>query len=181
MTELAIVAYPSLDDADRSWIESIRAQHDPQASRIEAHFTLVFPVDVSPGPVAAHTSLVVKLARPISFAVRHARAVGNAVGGGGQVFLVADEGYDEIVKLHDRLYEGLLRPYLRKDVPFVPHLTVAANPDFPWCEGFAEDVNVAQRIVRGALRSIELVDVGTTRVRSVMTFRFGGLKSIHLE
>ena len=42
---LAIVAYPSLDETDRQWIESFRATHDPQSPRIDVHFTLVFPVE----------------------------------------------------------------------------------------------------------------------------------------
>ena len=151
MNELAIVAYPNLDDADREWIESIRARHDPQASRIKVHFTLVFPVDLPPTSVAAHTSEVVNLARPISFVMRHAVAVYDTARGGGYVFLEADEGRDEIVELHDRLYEGLLRSYLHESVPFLPHLTLAANSDFQWCEGFAREVNAAQRIVRGEL------------------------------
>src|SRR5262245_9769362 len=28
---LAAIAYPTLDDADRGWVESFRAPHDPQA------------------------------------------------------------------------------------------------------------------------------------------------------
>jgi 2'-5' RNA ligase len=179
MTKLAIVAYPSLDDADRAWIESIRARHDPQASRIKAHFTLVFPVKLPPAPVAAHTSVVVNLARPILFAVRRAVAVCDTVSGGGHVILMAEEGHDKIVELHDRLYEGVLRPFLREDITFMPHMTVAVNPDFQWCEGFAEEVNAAQRTVRGTLRSIELVEVGMARVRPVKTFRLGCLKSAH--
>jgi 2'-5' RNA ligase len=35
---LAIVAYPSLDETDRHWIESFRATHDPQSPRIDVHF-----------------------------------------------------------------------------------------------------------------------------------------------
>ena len=45
---LAVVAYPSVDETDRQWIESFRAPHDPQHSRIDVHFTLIFPVEISP-------------------------------------------------------------------------------------------------------------------------------------
>ena len=45
--KLAIVAYPSLDEADRQWIESFRTTHDPQRVRIGVHFTLVFPVEAT--------------------------------------------------------------------------------------------------------------------------------------
>src|SRR5215207_702145 len=49
---LAIVAYPSLDETDRHWIESFRAKHDPQSPRIDVHFTMVFPA-ASPDSDAA--------------------------------------------------------------------------------------------------------------------------------
>lgn len=179
MTKLAIVAYPILDHADREWIESIRTRHDPQALRIDAHFTLVFPTDVPREPLVSHTSAAVSLAGPIPFAVRRATAARDTVGTGAHVFLVPDEGRDELVRLHDRLYQGMLRPHLREDIPFVPHITVAAHADVQWCEGLAQDVNDADRTVRGELRSLELVDVGTARVRSIMTFRLDGLESPH--
>ena len=46
--KLAIVAYPSLDEADRQWIELFRAEHYPQSPRIGVHFTLVFPTEANP-------------------------------------------------------------------------------------------------------------------------------------
>ena len=41
--KVAVVAYPTLADHDRVWIEYVRQAHDPQAVRIAVHFTLVFP------------------------------------------------------------------------------------------------------------------------------------------
>lgn len=41
--KLAVVAYPSLDQDDRQWIDSFRTSHDPQAG-IGVHVTLMFPV-----------------------------------------------------------------------------------------------------------------------------------------
>ena len=55
---LAVVAYPALEDRDRDWIEFVRARHDPQALRIPAHFTLVFPTEDSADPVAADVAAV---------------------------------------------------------------------------------------------------------------------------
>ncbi len=39
----AVVAYPRLDEGDRRRIESFRARHDPHATLVAAHVTLVFP------------------------------------------------------------------------------------------------------------------------------------------
>ena len=173
MTVIAIVSYPSIDEADRQWIESVRARHDPQAARIGVHFTLVFPTDASPVEVAAEVAAVASLARPIPFTIRGARAVGDVVGGGGHVFLVADEGRGEIATLHDRLYHGVLRPHLRADIPFTPHMTVAAGSDLAECEELVHELNLERRIVHGILRGIELVNVEKPHVDSIATFVLG--------
>jgi 2'-5' RNA ligase len=35
-----------------------------------------------------------------------------------------EEGYDEIITLHDQLYSGSLEKYLRTDLPFEPHIAL---------------------------------------------------------
>src|SRR5437588_8519551 len=114
MTKLAIVAYPVLAGSDHQWIEANRAQHDPQARRIRAHFTLLFPAQVDLEAVTAHAQAVCGALRPIPFTIKHAEAVHDAPGAGGYVFLVPETGNSEIVALHDRLYNGALRAHLRE-------------------------------------------------------------------
>ena len=172
MTALAIVSYPSLDQADRQWIESVRARHDPQAARIGVHFTLVFPTDASPAQVTAEVAAVARSAQPIPFTIRRARAVSD-VGGGDHVFLVPDEGRGEIATLHDQLYEGVLRPHLRADLPFTPHMTIAASSDFAACEGLVRELGLDHRTVQGILRRIELITLEEPRVDSIATFVLG--------
>jgi 2'-5' RNA ligase len=172
MTVLAIVSYPSLDEVDRQWIESVRARHDPQAARIGVHFTLVFPTNASPAEVTAEAAAVARSARPIPFTIRRARAVCD-VGGGGHVFLLPDEGRGEIATLHDRLYQGVLRPHLRADIPFTPHMTVAAGSDLAACEGLVQELGLDHRTVQGILRRIELVTLEKPRVDSIATFVLG--------
>jgi hypothetical protein len=38
------------------------------------------------------------------------------------LYLGVEEGYEEIVALHDQLYSGPLEEYLRTDLPFQPHV-----------------------------------------------------------
>jgi 2'-5' RNA ligase len=173
MTVLAIVSYPSIAETDRQWIESVRAKHDPQAARIGVHFTLAFPTDASPGEVAAEVAAVARSARPIPFTIRRAKAVCDVVGGGGHVFLVPDEGRGEIATLHDQLYQGVLRRHLRADIPFTPHMTVAAGSDLAACEGLVQELRLDHRTVQGILRTIELVNVEKPRVDSIATFVLG--------
>jgi 2'-5' RNA ligase len=168
LSRLAIVAYPTLNEPDREWIDEVRRAHDPQASRIDAHFTLVFPVDAVASAIADELAAVAALARPIRFAIRRAEAVRDVVlGTGGHVLLVPDEGREQITELHDQLYAGALQPHLRADIRFVPHMTVGATSDFERCQQLAEALNEDQRIVRGILDSITLVNVAATPVQPV--------------
>ena len=108
MSKVAVVAYPKLEDSDRRWIESVRAQHDPQARLIRAHFTVVFPVEASPDVVVAHTAAICHCSGQIPFSLRQARAVREVVGAGGQVFLLPEGGRAALVALHRRLHDGHL-------------------------------------------------------------------------
>ena len=167
--KLAVVAFPTLEDPDRRWIESFRAKHDPQVSQINVHFTLVFPVDTSED-VGSEVATVAQSTPPIAFAVRRTEVVSDALGHGSHVFLVPDEGSAQISALHDRLYAGKLRVHLRSDIPFVPHMTVGAAPDSGSALRLADELNVRDRPFRGVVGALELVDVGATRVRSIATY-----------
>ena len=169
MARVAVVSYPALDGAALDWIESIRAQHDPQAARIPPHFTLVFPVD-APADIRGEITRVSARHGPITFVIRSAIAMPDVVHGGAHVFLVPDEGRDQIARLHDELYAGVLRPHLREDLAFVPHITIAAHGDVRWCKAYAERLNGTLLPVRGVIESVTLVDVTTTKIDTLARY-----------
>jgi 2'-5' RNA ligase len=171
---LAVVAYPTLDEADRRWIEAFRAEHDPHAARLPAHFTLAFPAEAPDGAMEREAATAALSTRPVLFAIRRVEVIRDALGAGFHVFLVPDEGGDMIAALHDRLYEASLQPYLRSDIPFVPHVTIGAAPDLPSAERLASQLDFGSRVVRGSISSIDVVDVGLPRVRTVRTFPLTG-------
>jgi 2'-5' RNA ligase len=176
VARLALVGYPTLDDADRRWIESVRARHDPASARIGAHLTLVFPAEAAPEPVADHVRDVAAHEAAIPFVLRRAEPCPDRVAGaGGHVFLVPEEGRDALVALHDRLYRGVLRPHLRSDLPYLPHLTVGAAGDLEECRRLARSLNEAGLAVRGLVASLDLVEVpdGEGPVRPIRTFTLG--------
>ncbi|PYQ06206.1 MAG: hypothetical protein DMF82_06935 [Acidobacteria bacterium] len=175
MTKLAVVAYPLLGDVDRQWIDSTRIKHDPQVRLIAAHFTLVFPVDFDADAATAHVRSVVGAAAPISFVIKHARAVRDQPGAGGHVFLVPDDGYPELVALHDRLYDGPFRQYLRREVPYVPHITVAAHAVFERCVAIAQELLADARFPEGRIESIELIRVEADAVRCIASLSLGAI------
>ncbi len=172
--KLAIVAFPALDEDDREGIESFRGRHDPQASRISLHFTLVFPFNAEPDRIMSEVAAAARSMGPIPFTIRQTSVVRDTVGGGAwKVFLVPDEGWAQVARLHDRLYSGSLKGSLREDIPFAPHITVGAAADAQLAQEWAKTLEVPPRVIAGTLASIDVVDVGEHRVRSVASYRFG--------
>jgi 2'-5' RNA ligase len=174
MPQLAVVSYPVLAPADRDWIESLRALHDPQATRLAGHVTLVFPAAGIGGDVNAEVAAVARAARPIPFVIRWARAVRDVSGSGGHVFLIPDEGFDEITALHHALYGGGFAASRRVDIPFVPHITVGASHDFSTCEAIARGLTPLDRQVRGRIETIDLLEIGDGSMTSLAQVPLGG-------
>ena len=170
---LAVVAYPTLSDEDRQWIEGVRVRHDPQASRIAAHVTLVFPTEVAEASVVAQVRTAAQLYESISLVLRRATTCPDAIEGGYYVALPAEEGHAALLAVHDALYDGVLAAHRRRDIPFEPHVTVGAHPDLHECERIAKRMNEERRIVRARIDSVDVIDVGESMVRTVVEIPLG--------
>ena len=124
---LAVICPLDIKADDRAWIEGIRARHDPQYGRVEAHFTLVFPIaGVGVQGLTRHLQQIVERTPAVAFRLNCARAVRDQLAPQSHVFLTPDDGDVEIRRLHGLLYSGEFTPYLRADIPYHPHVTVAA-------------------------------------------------------
>jgi 2'-5' RNA ligase len=165
---LAVVAYPTLSDDDRQWIEGIRARYDPLASRIAAHFTLVFPTEVAEAPVVAQVTNALQSSESIPVVLGRAASFPDAIGNGYYVSLLTQEGYPELRAVHDALHNGVLAAGRRRDIPFVPHVTVGAHPQSDECERIAHQLNKERRTVRARIESIDVIEVGESIVCTVV-------------
>ena len=151
-----VVAYPTLDPDDRAWIDQVRACHHRDCAQIIApHVTLVFP-HVAPDPAAlvAHVRRCAAGVPRISFALRCCIAMPEA-DGRASLFLVPDEGFSAIARLHDTLYTDQLAPQLRHDLPFIPHLTVGlvAQP----ARSISDALNRDLGAIRGSLDALDVI------------------------
>jgi len=154
-----VIAYPTLSQQDQQWIQQLRTQHDRElASVVAPHFTLVFPlVDVDSDKLIAHVKAQVEHWPPISFVLRCALPIPDGAGEGTSVFLVPEEGFSALVKLHDALYRGILASSLRLDLPFLPHLTVGKTSD-PWqAKALADQLNQQSPAISGRLEALDVI------------------------
>ena len=172
---IAVVAYPRLDVADTRAIEAIRTALDPQARRIAAHVTLVFPVDLKPEDVAPHCAAVAANSRPIPFVIRKAMARREPDSTGGRVFYVPEEGAEGIWALHRRLYDSPLKVHLWPEPPYVPHVTLAVDADWPRCEALSERLTIGARMMSGWIDTISLIEIRDPRVATIAEWAIGTL------
>ena len=165
---LLIVAYPTLPEPDICWIEAVRSAHDPLHEIIRAHITLIFPVQaLSAGRLIGHAQEIVRSAPQFQVVFRCANVVKDALSDQTGVFLISDEGTAALVKLHDRLYTGLLSSQRRLDVPYIPHITVGGSLDPLVCKTLADALNSQEFCLAGAVTEINVVRYESGRVDTI--------------
>ena len=123
MVRRYIAIFPTIPAHDP--IVGLRQQYDPLGYLVRPHITLVFPFEstLSKMQVSGHVQDVLRQVRSFSVSLDAVSIHDD------YVFLNASEGRSAIIELHDRLYGGLLAPYLRSDIPYLPHMTVARCAD----------------------------------------------------
>ncbi len=165
---LLVVAYPHLTATDYAWIQAIRYQHDPHATLIAPHFTLVFPLEtMDQGTLVNHITAHAQQIPVIAFVIRCATIVKDALSAQTHLFLVPDEGHSALIKFHAALYTGILAPARRLDVPFIPHITVGAHTDPYRCTQVAAAINQHELCIRGQLPTVDILRYAHNRVATV--------------
>lgn len=155
---LLVINYPTISAKDFNWIQSIRQQHDElYLNVVEPHFTLVFPVfNLEQETFIQHVSQVTQDIPAFDFVLRCAVLGDDAFSDYVHVFLVPDEGYSSVVRLHDRLYTGVLKQELRLDIPFIPHIGLANSLDAQTCKRLVDELNAEPFEITGR---VEILDV----------------------
>lgn len=168
---LVIVSRLDIEQKDREWLEGIRRAYDPQHAVIGAHFTHVFPfASVPTAEVISHAATIAASTEVVRFRLTKAAAVRDAIAPKTLVFLLPEDGEFEIRRLHDRLYSGILAPLLRTDIPFIPHVTVAAFDRTEEAEQAVE--KIGPFTVHGSLSAMDLLEFNGTAVTELHRFPF---------
>ena len=170
--QLLIVAYPDLTQEDAEWLTSLRERYEELGrSILPPHFTLVFPLSgMSKSTLARHIKERVADSIRVQFALRCSILVKDDSSDNYFVMLVPDEGFSSIVKLHDRLYTGVLAPALRLDIPFIPHVTIGYSPDAQACKDIVDTLNREGFEIKGEIPRLDLVEIENDQVTTVEQF-----------
>jgi 2'-5' RNA ligase len=158
-----------------AWIQDIRQQEDELSfSAIDPHFTLVFPIiEIDRATLVSHVKQSIQGIQPFEFTIRCAVLCNDSFSKYTHVFLVPDEGYSNIVKLHDRLYTGVITNELRLDVPFIPHIGIANSLDPPHCKQLVDRLNSQQFEIRGRIDGLEIISSQADIVEMIESINLG--------
>ena len=175
MSDLLVVNYPTICADDFAWIQEIRQQEDElNFKAIDPHFTLVFPIiEIDRATLVSHVKRSIQGIQPFEFTLRCAVLANDAFSRYTHVFLFPDEGCSNIVKLHDRLYTGVLTSELRLDIPFIPHISIANSLDPHHCKQLVDRLNSQQFEIRGRIDRLDIIASQGDLVETIESINLG--------
>ncbi len=155
METLEVIARPHFNKVDLAWLTDIRTRR--AGSRGAPYFTLVFAnLSLTSAAFLKAVRTHTKNIHPIRFRLRSALVVPEHAAGRFHVFLIPDEGFGAILKLHDVLHVGPLKPALRQDSPYLPHITVATTSDYATARDLAVALNQGGIDIQGHIEALEV-------------------------
>ncbi len=81
-----------------------------------------------------------------------------------------DEGYSQIIKMHDKLYSGKLKENLRLDIDFVPHIGIGNSKNKFACKKMVDELNEKDICINGIISNLTLVEYVNDKVTKLEDF-----------
>jgi 2'-5' RNA ligase len=150
-------------------VQAIRQRNDHLSfEAVDPHFTLFFPCDEVVQKDLVHTAKQnIKGFNAFKFVLRSAVLMPPVTDDYWYTFLVPDEGFSQLVKLHDQIYRGSLAKSLRPDILFVPHVTVASTKSPEHGKKLVDDLNSQNIEVRGTIVRLTVVVEDGGRIKTI--------------
>jgi len=114
--------YPKFDGKTEENIKAFRKKYDPFVYSWKPHIPFIFPVpcsEVEEEKLTEHIETVLKNWKPFPIHIGGFRKSWDHC-----LFLLLKKGNEEAIALHDKLYTGMLSPYLRRDIEYIPHIGI---------------------------------------------------------
>jgi len=123
--------------------------------------------DLTPKDFIAEVEKQVAGSKSISFVIRCATVNKNAFEDRYHTFLVPDEGYSNLVKLHDKLYSDKFLHHLRLDLDFIPHIGISNSPDKNICKTIAVEWNRTDFEIKGRIDELDVISFDGDTVTTI--------------
>jgi len=164
-----VLAYPEISSSDYQFIQDYRKINDPKYfNLVEPHITLVFSTsNLSEEEFVAEVEEQVSGISKFNFVIKCATINQDDSGSFYHEFLVPDEGYSNIVKLHDKLYSGKFYDNLRFDIDFIPHIGIGNSEDVHVSKKRVDQLNSQALSIEGAVRVLDVVKYEDNKITTV--------------
>lgn len=164
-----VVSYPKISKKNYDWIQKVRQKNDElYFNIIKPHFTLVFPLSsVFKKDLIKHSKTILSKTKKFEFLIKKAVIEKDAFNKYTHTFLVPDNGYNKIIKLHNKLYTGILKPELKKDIPYIPHIGIGNNKNPEISRKLAEEINTQKIIINGLIDKIDICEYENDKITTI--------------
>ena len=171
----AVISYPRLNIDDYNFIQDYRKLNDQLLySVIAPHFSFVFPVDgILKDDFIEEIIKKSEGFASFEFTIRCAVVNKDSFLEYSHTLLVPDEGFSHMVKLHDRLYDGLLIKERRLDIDYIPHLGIGTSLYIQQCKTMADELNSSQLAINGSIAELTIVSFENNIIEN--------LRVVHLD
>lgn len=114
-----ILIFPKFDNMNL--IQKVRNKYDRLSNLVAPHITLAFPFkdEVSDEELILKLSELLKDYAPFQVAFE-----GVSITDDNYIFLNCIEGTEKIYKLHNEIYEKIIPTHFKKEVKYIPHITL---------------------------------------------------------
>ncbi|SYW20966.1 2'-5' RNA ligase family protein [Oenococcus oeni] len=149
----SILIFPQF--ANSSEINLIRKRIDPLYKNIRPHVSLVFPFDspISDDHLITLTQDTLKKVDRFKIELKHLSGDLR----GGYLWFEVGQGQKQIEIIHDSLYKNLeLSVFLRKDIPYIPHLTVGQQLRGAQVEKLVQQLNKKNFLFESEIKSVSI-------------------------
>lgn len=166
---LAVIAYPQLSKDNYHFIQEFRKTNDPLLyTVVEPHIPLVFPVTgISEDEFTTEILKQVECCNSFNFVIRCAVVNKDSFLEYSHTLLVPDEGFSHIVKLHDKLYDGMLINERRLDIDYIPHIGIGTSKDIQQCKIMADRLNESQLEIKGTVNELTVVSFEDNQIENL--------------
>jgi len=137
-------------------IDRIRKKYDPYYKKFKSHITLAFPFEnISQKELYNHIKKSLHSIRSFKMTLQGIRKSPEEY----YLYLLVKKGKKEILKIHKRLYLRLLTKYLRKDIPYIPHMTLGVFKKKKEIDRALKELKNKNLEIKAVINSIYLINL----------------------
>ncbi len=166
-----VLAYPKISEESFQFIQDYRRINDPKYFNVvNPHFTIVFSTsNFSEDDFIEEVIKQTHGLHKFDFKIKCATINQDYSKKFYHEFLVPDQGYSDIVKLHDKIYSDKFFDNLRFDIDYVPHVGIGNSENVLVCKKNVDSLNSKNLSIEGFVSVLDIVKYENNTITTLKT------------